>query len=75
MLRWQGWGHQAEAPPPPQGLYMYGGVGCGKTMLMDLLVEAVPGQSSRHAGPLPLLLWALRAPGAGCPQAQARPQG
>lgn len=24
------------------GLYMYGGVGCGKTMLMDLLVAAAP---------------------------------
>lgn len=24
----------------PVGLYMYGGVGCGKTMLMDLLVDA-----------------------------------
>jgi predicted ATPase len=26
----------------PQGLYMYGGVGVGKTMLMDLLVTAAP---------------------------------
>jgi predicted ATPase len=26
----------------PQGLYMYGGVGTGKTMLMDLLVTAAP---------------------------------
>lgn len=24
------------------GLYMYGGVGCGKTMLMDLLVASAP---------------------------------
>lgn len=29
-------------PPIPRGLYMFGGVGCGKTMLMDLLVESVP---------------------------------
>lgn len=27
---------------PLQGLYMYGGVGVGKTMLMDLLVESSP---------------------------------
>ena len=26
----------------PQGLYMFGGVGVGKTMLMDLLVTAAP---------------------------------
>jgi predicted ATPase len=25
-----------------QGLYMFGGVGCGKTMLMDLLVASAP---------------------------------
>jgi hypothetical protein len=28
--------------PAVQGLYMYGGVGCGKTMLMDLFVKAAP---------------------------------
>lgn len=27
-----------------QGLYMWGGVGVGKTMLMDLLVKAAPSQ-------------------------------
>lgn len=26
----------------PKGMYMYGSVGCGKTMLMDLFLEAVP---------------------------------
>lgn len=28
--------------PAVQGLYMYGGVGCGKTMLMDLFVDTAP---------------------------------
>jgi len=33
-----------HAPPGiPTGLYMHGGVGTGKTMLMDLFVEAVGG--------------------------------
>lgn len=31
-----------SAPAPPRGLYMHGGVGTGKTMLMDLLVETAP---------------------------------
>ena len=30
----------AAAAAPPRGLYMYGGVGTGKTMLMDTFVEA-----------------------------------
>ena len=30
------------APAKIKGLYMYGGVGTGKTMLMDLLVNAAP---------------------------------
>ncbi|KDD74384.1 AFG1-like ATPase, partial [Helicosporidium sp. ATCC 50920] len=28
-------------PPPPKGLYMFGGVGVGKTMVMDLFVQAL----------------------------------
>lgn len=32
----------ASQPPLPLGLYMHGGVGTGKTMLMDLLVGSAP---------------------------------
>ena len=36
-----------DADPPPQGLYLYGGVGVGKSMLMDLLAHALPHRSER----------------------------
>jgi cell division protein ZapE len=33
---------------PPQGLYIYGGVGRGKSMLMDMFVRAAPVASKRR---------------------------
>ncbi|EDO33877.1 predicted protein, partial [Nematostella vectensis] len=33
-----------KAAKVPKGLYLYGSVGCGKTMLMDLFYDAVPIQ-------------------------------
>ena len=54
-------GHTAEAKPsnlsrlfgakpadPPRGLYIHGRVGRGKTMLMDMLFDAVEGQRKRR---------------------------
>lgn len=44
-----GWLFQRRAPRPPQGLYIYGRVGRGKTMLMDLFFDTVPVKSKRRA--------------------------
>ena len=45
-----GWLFQRRAAPtPPRGLYIYGEVGRGKSMLMDLFFEAMPRQSKRRA--------------------------
>jgi cell division protein ZapE len=43
-----GWLFGRKAPAPPQGLYVWGGVGRGKTMLMDLFFEGLPVRRKRR---------------------------
>jgi cell division protein ZapE len=46
-----GWlfGKRERALPPVKGVYIYGEVGRGKTMLMDLFFESSPGTRKRRA--------------------------
>lgn len=37
-----------RTPPPPRGVYMWGGVGRGKSMLMDLLFDSVTIHNKRR---------------------------
>jgi cell division protein ZapE len=41
-------GKKKPAPNAPRGLYVYGGVGRGKTMLMDLFFDVVPIERKRR---------------------------
>ncbi len=43
-----GWGREKIAQEPVTGVYMYGGVGRGKSMLMDLFFESAPLERKRR---------------------------
>ncbi|MBE1285127.1 MAG: cell division protein ZapE [Rhodobacteraceae bacterium] len=44
----RGFFRRAAPPPAPKGLYLWGGVGRGKSMLMDLFVDALEDVPSRR---------------------------
>ncbi|ULR31446.1 AFG1 family ATPase [Dickeya fangzhongdai] len=45
MAKWRAWvGQKEKSPSPVQGLYMWGGVGRGKTWLMDLFFHSLPSE-------------------------------
>lgn len=39
------WWQRLQVAPGPRGLYLWGGVGRGKTWMMDLFYETVPGEA------------------------------
>ena len=43
------WGFLRRKPDPARGLYLWGGVGRGKSMLMDLFFDSVQSQLKRRA--------------------------
>jgi len=43
-----GWLSRWRAPAAPQGIYLWGQVGRGKTMLMDLFVDSLPAGSAHR---------------------------
>jgi cell division protein ZapE len=43
------WKLLRKVPPPPRGLYMFGGVGRGKSMLMDLFYDCVKVTPKKRA--------------------------
>lgn len=45
--------HDAPENPGVKGLYMYGGVGCGKTMLMDIFISTAPPEFKVGTNVLP----------------------
>ncbi|AEF47549.1 AFG1-family ATPase [Serratia sp. AS12] len=44
LSRWLGKGAETASLRPVQGLYMWGGVGRGKTWLMDMFFHSLPGE-------------------------------